>query len=102
MQQWKHPLSGWLSQGHKAASKIAQIKLLRNRASHAQTVHVETVLYLWQFKLLWFLLVGSKTELGVLQEIYSNTNPAKNNSHRLKKGTVTYSPPSYLNNSIRL
>lgn len=102
LQQWKHPLSGWLSQGHKAASKIAQIRLLRNRASHAETVHVETVLYIWQFKLLWLLLVGSKTELGVLQEIYSSTNPARNNSDRLRKGTVSYSPPSYLNNSIRL
>lgn len=94
LQQWQHPLSRWLVQGETAASTIDQLRQLRNRASHAEkihrTTHVETILYQWQFKLLWSLLTGSKTRKGALKEIYSN-------SDRTTKGAVIDRPPSYSN-----
>jgi len=63
-QQWQHPSSRWLAGGEAAASAIDKIRKLRNRASHTD------VLYLWQFKELWSLIVGRKTTRGVLQKIY--------------------------------
>lgn len=70
--QWQHPSSKWLAKGQVAASMIDQIRQLRNRASHA-----EPILYFWQFKMLWSLLVGRKTGGGVLQEIYGDSNIVK-------------------------
>ncbi len=64
-QEWQHPLSRWLAKGQASASAIDKIRQLRNRASHA-----EPILYLWQFKELWSLVVGGKKTRGVLQEIY--------------------------------
>ena len=68
LQQWQHPLSKWLDEGQLAASKIDQIRKLRNIADHPDSM------YLWQFRQLWLLVVGSKTKLGVLQEIYKRGN----------------------------
>jgi len=97
--QWRHPLSRWLTQGQVAASIIDQIRQLRNRASHAETtcntIQVEAVLYLWQFKVLRALLIGSKTQRGVLQEIYGSSNTVQNNYYELTRGMQTSSPPSY-------
>lgn len=95
LQQWQHPLSKWLSQGQLAASMIDQIRKLRNRVTHPD------VMYLWQFNILGSLLVGSKNQKGVLQEIYANSNTLQNNSNQLKRGIVAVTPPSYLNVGIR-
>lgn len=92
LQQWQHPLSQWLTQGCVTASKIDRIRQLRNRASHAETIPVETTLYRWQFNLLWKLLVGSKTYPSVLQEIYANS--IRNHAGKLKEGTASSSSPS--------
>lgn len=89
LQQSQDPISIWLSRGQVAASAIEQIRQLRNRASHA-----EPILYLWQFERLWSLLVGSKTHVGVLQEIYANSNPIRNHAGKLKEGTASSSSPS--------
>ncbi|NJL83449.1 MAG: hypothetical protein HC890_11770 [Chloroflexaceae bacterium] len=64
--QWQHPLAQWLRQGEAAASAIDRIAQLRNRAAHADT------LYLWQFKELWGLIVGSDRP-GILQSIYGGS-----------------------------
>ena len=64
LNQWSHPLSKWLLTGEYAASKIDQIRLLRNRMPHPVD------LYLWQFKKLWRLLIGGDQTKGILQEIY--------------------------------
>jgi hypothetical protein len=78
---------------------IDQIRQLRNRASHAEdiykTIQVQTTLYMWQFKVLRSLLVGSKNQQGVLQEIYGSSNTIQNNSNELKRGIVSITPPSY-------
>ena len=78
---------------------IDQIRQLRNRASHAEdiykTIQVQTTLYMWQFKVLRSLLVGSKNQQGVLQEIYGSSNTIQNNSNELKRGIVAITPPSY-------
>lgn len=67
LQKWQHPLSKWLAQGETAASLIDQISDLRNRAAHH-----EPILYLWQFKTLWLIMVGGKTKKGILKEIYGS------------------------------
>lgn len=84
LQQWKHPLSLWLAQGYAAASTIDQIRKLRNIAAHPNSMH------LWQFTELWYLLVGSKTRKGVLQEIHNNTALSENVSHIVKEKAVTF------------
>lgn len=95
LHQWQHPLSQWLAQGQAAASMIDQIRLLRNRASHAETTpnENENILYLWQFKILWSLLVGSKTQRGVLQEIYSSSNNFRNIQESTEGATYLTPPP---------
>ncbi|MBD2100664.1 hypothetical protein [Leptolyngbya sp. FACHB-261] len=64
LRQWQHPLAQWLGLGEVAASTLDQITKLRNRAAHP------VPLYLWQFKKLWFLVVGGKTRRGLLGDIY--------------------------------
>ena len=93
LHQWQHPLSVWLAQGQAAASMIDQIRLLRNRASHAETTPDENILYLWQFKILWSLLVGSRTQRGVLQEIYSSSNNFRNIQESTEGATYLTPPP---------
>lgn len=89
LQQWQHPLSKWLFQGQLAASMIDQVRKLRNRVTHAYPMH------LWQFNILRSLLVGSKNQQGILQEIYASSNTVQNNSNELKRGIVAITPPSY-------
>ena len=89
LEQWQHPLSGWLTQGQVAASTIDQIRQLRNIANHS------VPMYHWQFKVLWLQLVGSQTHPGVLQEIYANSNSVRNHADKLKEGTASGSSPSY-------
>ena len=74
---------------------IDQIRLLRNRASHAETTpnQNENILYLWQFKILWSLLVGSKAQRGVLQKIYSSSNNFRNIQDSIERATYISSPP---------
>lgn len=84
LQQWKHPLSFWLAQSYAAASTIDQIRKLRNIAAHSNSMH------LWQFTELWFLLVGSKTRKGVLQEIHHNSSLTENVCHAVKEKAVTF------------
>ncbi len=67
LQKWQHPLSKWLAQGETAASLIDQISDLRNRAAHH-----EPILYLWQFKTLWLMMIGGKTKKGILKQIYGS------------------------------
>jgi hypothetical protein len=67
LQKWQHPLSNWLAKGETAASLIDQISDLRNRAAHH-----EPILYLWQFKILWLIMIGGKNKKGILKEIYGN------------------------------
>lgn len=67
LQKWQHPLSNWLAKGETAASVIDQISDLRNRAAHH-----EPILYLWQFKTLWLIMIGGKTKKGILKEIYGS------------------------------
>ncbi len=95
LQQWQHPLSQWMDKGEIAASRIDQIRKLRNIADHPGTM------YLWQFDMSWSLLIGSKNQQGVLQEIYGNLNSFQNNSNPLKRETVAItSPPQYSNAGI--
>lgn len=72
LQQWQHPLSKWLANGERAASVIDQIKQLRNR-----TAHHTNILYEWQFKGLWFIMVGNQKKPGILQEIYQPSSSVK-------------------------
>ena len=65
LRQWQHPLANWLLRGDLAASKIDQIRQLRNRATHH-----EDILCLWQFERLWLLVMGGKKYPGILREIY--------------------------------
>lgn len=72
LQQWQHPLSKWLENEQLAASTVDQIRKLRNLVAHSEPM------YLWQFKMLWSLLIGRKTSRGVLQEIYGSSNTVQN------------------------
>lgn len=75
-----------------AASRIDQIRKFRNIADHPGTM------YLWQFDMSWSLLIGSKNQQGVLQEIYGSLNTSQNNFNPLKREMVAItSPPSYSN-----
>ncbi|PZO42198.1 MAG: hypothetical protein DCF19_08130 [Pseudanabaena frigida] len=73
LDQWKHPLSSWLLQSNKAASKIDQIAKLRNLTAHPMPI------YKWQFIELWLLVIGGKTksgrtQKGLLKEVYERIN----------------------------
>lgn len=69
LRNWQHPLAVWLAQGEVAASRIDQIRKIRNFVSHPEPIHK------WQFTELWLLVMGGKTksgrvEQGILREIY--------------------------------
>jgi hypothetical protein len=73
LEQWDHPVSGWLSGNQKAASKIDQIAKLRNLTAHPMPI------YKWQFTELWLLVIGGKTksgrnQKGLLKEIHEKSN----------------------------
>jgi len=75
LEEWEHPLSRWLLDNKKAASKIDQIAKLRNLTAHPMPI------FKWQFTELWLLVIGGKTksgrvQKGLLKEVYDKSNLA--------------------------
>ncbi|MGQ4648001.1 hypothetical protein [Lyngbya aestuarii] len=65
--QWSNPLSSWLATGEPVASILDQIRQLCDRIADPPQV-----LYLWQFRKLWSLIIGGMSRKGILQKIYTD------------------------------
>lgn len=85
LNNWNHPIARWLASGRNAASQLEKIRVLRNRASHA------VPFYKWQFSFLWELLIGEKSQYGMLTQIYFDKDNIANKSHKILSSKTIFS-----------